>query len=48
MPTTLNTINISTLKKYSDFIEKQLPISKDSNLWFRGSGKTTYKLTPTF
>lgn len=47
MPTTLNSYTISTLKQYSDFIENQLPLSKDSTLWFRGTGKVSYKLSPS-
>lgn len=47
MPTTLTINSIKTLKEFTNFIEKQLPLSKDSILWFRGSGRTTYTLSPS-
>lgn len=47
MPTTLKNQTISTLKQFSNFIETQLPLSKDSTLWFRGTGKTSYTLSPS-
>jgi hypothetical protein len=47
MATTLTEHIIPTLKVFSNFIETQLPLSKDSTLWFRGSGKTTYTLSPS-
>jgi hypothetical protein len=47
MPTTLRTVTIETLKQYSDFIENQLRLSKESVLWFRGTGKSSYTLSPS-
>ena len=47
MSTTLKIISIKTLKQFSTFLEKQLPASKDSTLWFRGSGRASYSLSPT-
>jgi FRG domain-containing protein len=47
MPTTLKTQNIPTLKTFFNFIEVQLPQSKDSTLWFRGAGKESYTLSPS-
>jgi hypothetical protein len=47
MPTTLTNHAITTLKQFSNFIEKQLPLSRDSTLWFRGSGKASYTLLPS-
>lgn len=47
MSTTLKTIAISTLKQFSSFLEKQLPASKDSTLWFRGSGRASFGLSPS-
>ncbi|TDG34823.1 FRG domain-containing protein [Pedobacter changchengzhani] len=47
MPTTLNSVSISSLKQFSNFLEKQLPASKDSILWFRGSGRASYPLSPS-
>ena len=47
MATTLTTCSIATLKQFSNFIEKQLPTSKEATLWFRGSGRATYTLSPS-
>ncbi len=47
MSTTLNQHDIPTLKHFSNFIEKHLALSKDSTLWFRGSGRATYTLSPS-
>jgi hypothetical protein len=47
MSTILKTIPISTLKEFSSFLEEQLPASKDSTLWFRGSGRASYPLSPS-
>lgn len=47
MATILNTKTISTLKQYSSFIEEKLQLSTDHTLWFRGTGKSTYTLSPS-
>jgi len=47
MATTLKIIDIKSLTKFSSFIEKQLQISADHTLWFRGTGTTSYKLSPS-
>jgi len=47
MTTTLTNKTITTLKQFSNFIEKQLPLSKDSILWFRGSGRISFTLSPS-
>lgn len=47
MATNLKTQPITTLRQFSSFVEKQLKASKDFTLWFRGTGKTSYTLTPS-
>jgi hypothetical protein len=47
MATTLNIKTISTLKQYSSFIEEKLQSSTDYILWFRGTGKSSYTLSPS-
>lgn len=47
MPTTLTIQTITTLRKFSSFVEKQLASSKDFTLWFRGAGKSSYTLSPS-
>lgn len=47
MPTNLTEIEITTLERFSNFLETQLPKSKDYVLWFRGSGKKSYCLSPS-
>lgn len=44
---TITKTTISTIKQFSTFLEKQLPLSKESTLWFRGCGKATYSLSPS-
>jgi hypothetical protein len=46
-PTTLTTKPIKTLKEFTEFIETTLPTSVDKTLWFRGSGKSNFHLSPT-
>lgn len=47
MATNLKVEKITTLRQFSSFVEKQLQVSKDFTLWFRGAGKSTYTLTPS-
>ncbi|MET3978829.1 hypothetical protein ABIB62_001399 [Mucilaginibacter sp. UYP25] len=47
MSTSLKTIEISTLKEFSSFLEEHLPSSKESTLWFRGAGRASYPLSPS-
>lgn len=47
MTTSLNIKTISSLKQYSSFIEEKLKSSTDQILWFRGTGKSTYSLSPS-
>jgi len=41
MATTLKTKDITTLRQFSSFVEKQLEASADFILWFRGTGKAS-------
>lgn len=47
MATVLTTQNITTLRQFSSFVEKQLYASDEFTLWFRGTGKASYTLSPT-
>ncbi len=47
MATTLQTKEITTLKQFSSFVETNLTASEDFTLWFRGTGKSIYKLSPS-
>src|SRR4051794_32372081 len=47
MPTVLQEISVNTLKEFSSFIEDQVQKSVDNLLWYRGSGKASYNLSPS-
>jgi hypothetical protein len=46
MPTELRIIKITTLKKFTDFVERNLSIP-NVIAWYRGCGKAAYKLIPS-
>ena len=45
MPSKLKEIKINSLKEFTEFIEDELP--KSDMFWFRGCGKSSYKLIPS-
>lgn len=47
MATTLNTKDITTLRQFSSFVETSLEASAEFTLWFRGTGNSSFNLSPS-
>lgn len=47
MPVTLREVRLTTLKEFTDFVEQFLLTCGDDSPWYRGCGRSSYKLIPS-